>query len=118
MRGAFRGRVLIVEDEIDSPQAPDLLRAAVAAGWFVTFYPLVHPDVDYAEAYRLMPPEVEIAADRGEAGLAAFMRHRLGYYHAAVVREAHNMAPFRAALAEAPGFIDPSKVVDDAAALP
>jgi glycosyltransferase involved in cell wall biosynthesis len=124
MRGAFRGRVLIVEDQIPYPslgagypRALDLLHAAVEAGWFVTFYPLVYPDVDYADAYDALPPAVEIAADCGEAGLAAFMRERPGYYDAAVVSRPHNMAVFRAALAEAPDFIALSRVVYDAEAI-
>ncbi|CAN7558416.1 glycosyltransferase [Phenylobacterium sp. LjRoot225] len=124
MRGGFRGRVLIVEDQIPYPQlgagyprALDLLRATVAAGWFVTFYPLVYPDVDYADAYGVLPPGVEIAADRGEGGLADFMRERPDYYDAAIVSRPHNMAVFRTALAEAPGFIGLSKVVYDAEAI-
>lgn len=124
MRGGWRGRVLIVDDQIPYPQlgagyprALDLLRAVVEAGWFVTYYPLVYPDVDYAEAYRVMPPQVEIAAERGEQGLTDFMRERRGWYDAAVVSRPPNMLVFREALAEAPGFISPDRVVYDAEAI-
>ena len=124
MRGAFRGRVLIVDDQIPYPQmgagyprALDLLRAVAGAGWFVTYYPLVFGDCDYDDAYRIVPPQVEIAAELGVAGLAQFMRDRPGYYDAAIVSRPHNMEPFRKALAEAPGFLPLSKVVYDAEAI-
>jgi len=124
MRGAFRGRLLLVDDQIPYPQlgagyprALDILRAAVEAGWFVTYYPLVFGDVDYADAYRIVPPGVEIAAERGAEGLVDFMRERLGYYDAALVSRPHNMEVFRAALADAPGFIHLSKIAYDAEAI-
>jgi GT2 family glycosyltransferase len=124
MRGAFKGRLLIVEDQIPYPQmgagyprALELLRAAVEAGWFVTFYPLVYPDVDYEQAYRILPPQVEIAADRGAEGLADFMRERPEYYDAAIVSRPHNMKPFREALAQEDRFLPLSRVVYDAEAV-
>ncbi|CAN7203243.1 glycosyltransferase [Phenylobacterium sp. LjRoot219] len=124
MRGPSRGRVLIVDDQIPYPQlgagyprALDILRAAVEAGWFVTYYPLVYSDVDWAEAYGVVPPGVEIAAEHGAPGLAEFMRARAGYYDVALVSRPHNMDVFRAALAEAPEFIDLSRVVYDAEAI-
>jgi GT2 family glycosyltransferase/glycosyltransferase involved in cell wall biosynthesis len=124
MRGGFCGRVLIVDDQIPYPQlgagyprALDLLRAVAGAGWFVTYYPLVYPDADYAEAYRILPAQVEIAAERGEAGLEKFLRERAGYYDAAIVSRPHNMKVFRDALAEAPEFISLSRVVYDAEAI-
>lgn len=121
MRGGDRGRLLIVDDQIPYPQlgsnyarALDTVRAAHAAGWFVTYFPLSHPDADYAAAYWVLPPDVELAAERGRAGLAAFMRARAGYYDAALVSWPHNMECFRAALAQVPAFIEPSQVVYDA----
>lgn len=124
MRATGRGRLLIVDDQIPYPQlgagyprALDILCAASAAGWFVTYYPAVYPDADYEAAYQILPPDVEIAAERGRDGLAAFLRERASYYDAAVVSRPHNMAAFRAALAEAPGCIDLSKVVYDAEAI-
>jgi GT2 family glycosyltransferase/glycosyltransferase involved in cell wall biosynthesis len=124
MRDGCRGRVLIVDDQIPYPQmgagyprALDLLRAVAEAGWFVTYYPLVYPDADYAEAYRVLPPQVEIAGERGERGLAGFLRERAGYYDTAVVSRPHNMKVFREALAEAPGSIALDKVVYDAEAI-
>ena len=124
MRGDGRGRLLIVDDQIPYPQmgagyprALELLRSAVEAGWFVTYYPLVFGDCDYEDAYRILPPEVEIAGELGVKGLADFMRQRPGYYDAAVVSRPHNMEVFRTALAEAPGFLPLSKVVYDAEAI-
>lgn len=124
MRGGQRGRVLIVDDQIPYPhlgsgypRALDIVRAVSAAGWFVTFYPASFPDADYDEAYGILPPDVEIAAERGRTELAQFMRERAGYYDAVLVSRPHNMESFRAALAEAPEFIDLSRVVYDAEAI-
>lgn len=117
-------RLLIVEDQVPYrqlgagyPRANDLLRAAHAAGWFVTFYPAFHPDADWATAYEAVPPEVEIAAERGWAGLPTFMRERAGFYDAAIVSRPHNMRPFLAALRQVPDFIAPSRVIYDAEAI-
>lgn len=124
MRGGYRGRVLIVDDQIPYPhlgsgypRALDIVRAVSAAGWFVTFYPASYPDADYDEVYALLPADVEIAAERGRPGLAQFMRERAGYYDAALVSRPHNMESFRAALGEVPEFIDLSRVVYDAEAI-
>ena len=124
MRGEHRGRVLIVDDQIPYPElgagyprALDLVRAAAAEGWFVTFYPATYPDADFASAYRILPPDMEIAAELGNDGLCGFMRARAGYYDAAVVSRPHNMEIFRACLEKVPGFIDMSRVVYDAEAI-
>lgn len=124
MRGTHRGRVLIVDDQIPYPElgagyprALDLVRAAASEGWFVTFYPAAYPDADFASAYRILPPDLEIAAELGRDGMSGFMRARAGYYDAAVVSRPHNMEVFRAGLDEVPGFIDMSRVVYDAEAI-
>jgi GT2 family glycosyltransferase len=124
MRGPAVGRVLVLEDQIPYrqlgagyPRARDILTSAAAAGWFVTLYPLVFADVDFDAAYRALPPEVEIAAEQGIAGLAAFMRQRPGYYDAVIVSRPHNMQVFRQALAEAPDFIAMDQVIYDAEAI-
>ena len=124
MRARHRGRVLIVDDQIPYPElgagyprALDMVRATAADGWFVTFYPAAYPDTDFASAYRILPPDLEIAAELGRDGLSGFMRARAGYYDAAIVSRPHNMEVFRAALEEVPGFIDMSRVVYDAEAI-
>lgn len=124
MRQERRGRLLIIDDQIPYPElgagyprALDLVRAASNAGWFVTFYPCAYPDADFASAYRLLPPDMEIAAELGRDGLTGFMRARAGYYDAAIVSRPHNMEAFRASLAQAPGFLDMSRVVYDAEAI-
>ncbi len=124
MRSSQR-RLLIVEDQVPYadlgagyPRALDLIGAARAAGWFVTLYPTVYPDADYATAYAAgLPPEVEIAAERGAAGLAAFMHERRGYYDAVIVSRPHNMKVFKAALAEMRPFIPPGRLIYDAEAI-
>ena len=124
MRQARRGRLLIVDDQVPYPElgsgyprALDLVRAVSAAGWFVTFYPAAYPDADFASAYKILPPDLEVAAELGRDGLTGFMRERAGYYDAAIVSRPHNMEVFRASLAEVPGFIDMSRVVYDAEAI-
>lgn len=123
MRDA-RPRVLIVEDQIPYPQlgagyprAAELLRGVAAAGAFVTLYPLVFPDVDFEAAYELVPRDVEIAAEFGRPRLVEFMRQRPGYYDAVIVSRPHNMETFRAALEQAPAFIDLDRVIYDAEAI-
>ena len=123
--GDHRRRLLLLEDQIPYPQlgagfprARDLLQAAHAAGWFVTLYPVTFPDADYAAAYDgVVPPDVEIAAERGVDGLAPFLRERRGYYDAVIASRPHNMQFFRAALAEVPDFIAEDRIVYDAEAI-
>lgn len=124
LRGRFAGRVLIIEEQLPDPalgagypRAAEIVRAAQAAGWFVTLYPLVRADVDYAQAYAAIPPQVEIAAERGIPGLTAFLRERAGYYDALIVSRRQTMATVRDALAAVPGFIAPERVIYDAEAL-
>jgi GT2 family glycosyltransferase len=124
MREACRGRVLILDDMVPTPElgagaprAIDIVRAVAGAGWFVTHYPLVEDGCDWAAAYRALPPGVELAAERGQGGLVQFMRERAGYYDAVIVSRPHNMAAFRRALRRVPGFIGLSKVVYDAEAV-
>ncbi|MEO8114403.1 MAG: glycosyltransferase, partial [Phenylobacterium sp.] len=54
-----------------------------------------------------LPPQVEIAAERGAAGLAGFLRARAGYYEAVVVSRPHNMHSFLKARQAAPRFHAP-----------
>lgn len=124
MRDDWSGRLLIIEDQVPNPalgaghpRAVDLLKAARAASWFVTLYPLVYADADYASAYQWLPADAEIAAERGQAGLAPFLRERAGYYDAVVVSRPHNMDLFLQALGQAPGFIARERVIYDAEAI-
>lgn len=124
MRPPPARRLLIVDDQVPYPhlgagypRARDLLIAARDAGWFVTFYPSVHPDADWATAYDVLPPDVEIAAERGTQGLAGFLRERAGYYDAAIVSRPHNMAAFKQALRQVPSFIASDRIIYDAEAI-
>jgi glycosyltransferase involved in cell wall biosynthesis len=60
---------------------------------------------------------MEIAAGHGRAGLAAFLRDRIGYYDAVLVSRPHNMAHFRQACAAVPGFAAGLPVIYDAEAI-
>lgn len=105
MRGQFRGRVLVIEDRVPFPslgagypRAARMLEELVAAGWFVTFYPLVFPDDDWADIRARFPATIEVALGQGEAGLRRFLREREGYYDAILVSRPHNMRCFLEAL--------------------
>lgn len=124
MRGAFVGRLLILDDQAPFPdrgagypRAAEILRAATGAGWFVTHYPMVETDVDFAAARLALPAGVEFAAGRGQDGLAAFLRERAGYYDAVLVSRPHNMAAFRRALRKARGAVRLDQVIYDAEAI-
>ncbi|HEY8574109.1 rhamnan synthesis F family protein [Phenylobacterium sp.] len=117
-------RLLIVEDQVPYrhlgagyPRANELLHAAHAAGWFVTFYPAFHPDADWTTAYAAVPPDVEIAAERGRENLAQFMHERVGFYDAAIVSRPHNMEPFARALRQVPQFLTRDRIIYDAEAI-
>jgi GT2 family glycosyltransferase len=85
-------RILIIEDRAPFPylgsgypRAAMLLAEIVGNGWFVTFYPMVAPEVDLEELRLTFPAGVEFVADRGSERLAAFLRERAGCYDAALV---------------------------------
>lgn len=119
-----RPRLLIVEDEVPFPdlgagypRALDILKSAHRAGWAITLYPLVEADVDWDAAYRIIPRDVEIAAERGVAGLDGFLRERGGWYDAAIVSRPHNMARVRRALKRNPHALPLAKIAYDAEAI-
>lgn len=124
MRPGIAGRLLILDDQVPYPRlgqgfprAHAMHEAVVHNGWFVTFYPTSFPDVDWEKAYRLYPPEVEIAAETGRAGLQSFLTRRAGYYDAILVSRPHNMELLNTLLADEPGLLGRTRVIYDAEAI-
>jgi dTDP-glucose 4,6-dehydratase len=118
------GRILMIDDRLPDPtlgsgfpRARSILQAIHEAGWFVTFYPLNFPSVEWEEAYRRLPRDVEIMADQGALGLEAFLRSRAGYYDAVMVSRPHNMAQFKQAVASNPAFFKSTTLIYDAEAI-
>src|SRR5262249_46713171 len=124
MNRRYAGRILMIDDRLPDPtlgsgfpRARSILQAVHEADWFVTFYPLNFPNVDWGEAYRRVPRDVEIVADRGLLGLEAFVRGRAGYYDAVMVSRPHNMAQFKQAIASNPAFLKSTTLIYDAEAI-
>lgn len=119
-----RPRILIIDDRVPYPslgmgypRAADLVRAVHDAGWFVSFFPMWHKEIDWQAAYDLLPSDIEILAGRGAARLAQTLRERRGYYDLVLVSRPHNMRHFLAALEKAPGFLASTPLVYDAEAI-
>lgn len=119
-----RPRLLILDNELPCealgagyPRMRRLVAEAVAAGWEVTFFPLHRPEIDWAEARRELPPDVEIAAGILWPGLGGFLAERSGAYHTLLVSRPDNMRLVRPILAAAAGHVAPSRVIYDAEAL-
>ena len=117
-------RILIIDDRVPYPElgagfprATEIIRAVYAAGWFITVYPLTFPFVSWERAYRLLPREIEIAADRGDRGLAEFLKERIDYYDAVLVSRPHNMKIFHQACEQVPEFLEHTHLIYDAEAL-
>ena len=119
-----RRRLLVIDNELPLtalgsgyPRMRQLLIEATSLGWFVTFFPLHRPDVDWEAARRELPGTIEIAADRGSPALATFLEERQGYYEVVLVSRPDNMALFTAALGDRPHLLDGCRVIYDAEAL-
>ena len=116
-------RVLIIDDRVPYPylgagypRAAALLEKVHANGWLVTFYPLVFPHINIAEARSTFPAGVEFVPDRGAPGLAAFLRERIGYFDAVLVSRPHNMEVFQKACSKAKDFAPNVQIIYDAEA--
>jgi O-antigen biosynthesis protein len=123
-RPAAQPRVLLIDDRIPVPslgsgfpRAHQLVHSLHEAGAFVSHYPLTCPQVDLAEAYAVLPREVEVMAGRGIDGLPDLLRERCGYYDAVIVSRPHNMDHFLHACREVPAFLPGTALVYDAEAI-
>jgi GT2 family glycosyltransferase len=119
-----RRRLLVIEDAVPLkalgfgfPRMCSMLNEAVAAGWFVTLYPLHLPGVNWDAAYADLSREIEICNGRGVPGLAGFLAERLGYYDTILVSRPSNMAPFKKAVRNQPHLLAGSRLIYDAEAI-
>jgi GT2 family glycosyltransferase/SAM-dependent methyltransferase len=97
MRRPRGGRVLMIDDAVPLdalgsgfPRARILLHDLHPAGAFVTLFPMSAETVDFEEAYKAVPREVEII-DGGRLALGDFLRERAGCYDVILVSRPHNM---------------------------
>jgi O-antigen biosynthesis protein len=123
-RTPVRRHLLVIDNEVPLgslgsgyPRVREMLAAAVAMGWSVTFFPLHHVEIDWSAARREIPWEVEIIAGRGTSGLAGFLRERQGHYDLVMVSRPDNMRLVREALHHLPDVFDGSRLIYDAEAL-
>lgn len=119
-----RPRVLIVDDRVPYPslgmgypRAKDLVRSVHDSGWFVSFFPMWHREIDWDAAYALLPRDIEILSGRGAEQLSQTLRGRQGYYDLVLVSRPHNMRRFLAELAKVPDFLKDTPLVYDAEAI-
>lgn len=124
MRGKHAGRLLMIDDRVPLPdlgagypRACHLLREIIAAGYFVTLYPLQEPVEDWERTYAALPLEAEVMMDHGLAGLSAFLEERQGYYDTLLVSRPHNMEVVKRLLDKAPELFAGMKIIYDAEAL-
>lgn len=124
MRHRGKGRLLVIDDRIPYPslgsgysRALQIVRILFRDGWFISYYPLMFPYVNFQEAYAWLPREIEILAGRGRSGLSDFLRERCGYYDMVLVSRPHNMECFNAACQIVPDFLQGAKLIYDAEAV-
>jgi GT2 family glycosyltransferase len=120
----FRQRLLVIDRQVPLqklgsgfPRMQALLHEAVAQGWFVSFYPLILPEVNWDEVTAEILPEIEICDRRGVEGLASFLRERRDYYHVVLVSRPENMKPVHDILREQPDIFGGARLIYDAEAL-
>jgi O-antigen biosynthesis protein len=119
-----RRRLLVIDNEVPHtalgsgyPRMRAILNEAVADGWFVTFYPLQSPAVNWQAAYAELSPEIEICDQRGASGLSGFLAERPGYYQVIVVSRPDNITLFNDAVRNHPHLVASSRLIYDAEAM-
>jgi GT2 family glycosyltransferase len=125
-RDAIRGRkrLLMIEREVPLkalgsgfPRAQAMLNEAVAAGWFVTLYPLHVGNCDWETAYAELSSEIEICDQRCIEGLKDFLQHRKAYYDVILVSRPENMELFQEVVQDDHGILAGVRLIYDAEAL-
>jgi glycosyltransferase involved in cell wall biosynthesis len=119
-----RKRILYIEDRVPHawlgsgyPRARHILHKLIELGHNVTLYPLQFPKESWTDTYQSVPCETEVALNRGNGGLAAFLAERRNYYDMILVSRPHNMRVLRSVLAVSPGILGATKVLYDSEAL-
>ncbi|SDT93735.1 Glycosyltransferase, GT2 family [Pseudomonas pohangensis] len=124
MRKSLHGRILVIDDQLPIPswgsgypRASELLLALHDQGAFISHYATATSGIDLAEAYAILPREIEIIAAQGLAGLGTFLRSRKNYYDALIISRPHNMAALRAALDDDSELLGRTRLIYDAEAI-
>jgi GT2 family glycosyltransferase len=119
-----QSRILVIDNEVPLaslgrgyPRMRAFLNRIVTDGWFVTFYPLLFPSVDWVRTYAELSPTVEIAANLGIEKLEDFLTERQGYYNIVLVSRPDNMTPFRRLLNDKPHLLTGAQLIYDAEAI-
>jgi len=119
-----RRRLLVVDNEVPfrwlgrgNPRMGALINEAVAAGWFVTLYPILSGKVDWEAAHAEFSPEIEICYGRCAPGLPAFLDERQGYYDVVLVSRPENMMLFKEVVCHRPHVLAGARLIYDAEAL-
>ncbi|WP_284615589.1 glycosyltransferase [Aquabacterium humicola] len=117
-------RVLVIDDRVPLPslgrgypRAAALAEALVRAGAFVTHYPLLFPEEDWAAVPQALPETVEVMQGLGTAGLADFLHQRRGSYDIVLVSRPHNMELVQAIRRRSADALGGARLVYDAEAL-
>lgn len=120
-----RKRILFIEDRIPHPRLGRgyprtnmVLSGLAEIGCFVTLYPILKPNEDWASAYDDLPRDVEILLGYGNSRLAQLLRKRHRDFDLIWVCRPHNMATYKHAVAvNALVDLDSQRVIYDAEAL-
>ncbi len=123
-RGAWRGRVLMIDDCVPVPtkgagfpRACEMVQDLVDLGYEVTHYPLRFPHEPWDEVYAHLPAGVEVMLGRGERGFQAFLEERQGFYDIVLVSRPHNMAEIDRLRRKSPELLQGARVIYDAEAV-
>lgn len=117
-------KILLIDDHIPVPswgsgfpRAREVVTTLHRLGALITYYPMVPAEIDFADAYSILPREVEIAAPQGPAGLISFLRSRRDYYDIVMISRPHNMQILFGALEREPDLLGHARLVYDAEAI-
>lgn len=116
--------VLIIDDRVPYPslgagypRCSHILAAASKLPLNLTFYPLLFVREDWSDVYDLLPGNVEVVLDEGQAGLQNFLRDRQGFYQTIMISRVHNMEIFNELVKHEPNLITDEKIIYDAEAV-
>lgn len=116
--------VLIIDDRVPYPslgagypRCSHILNSLAEMPANLTFYPLLFPEDDWQKVYEILPREIEVMLERGQAGLASFLRERKGFYDTIMVSRVHNMEIFNEVIKADPSCIEDCRIVYDAEAI-
>lgn len=120
----YKGRILFIEDRVPHsdlgtgyPRARSIIHELFALGWFITFYPLVIPQDDWARVYSTLPEQVEVMLNYGIGKLQLFLASRQGYYDYVLISRPHNMLAVQLLHNQKPDLFKGMQIVYDAEAV-